>query len=178
MRTKVSFWLIPAKEEREFFQKIIDTLAQEYNAPTFTPHVTIYSGEYPSDELLNELIEKAIEKVKSFSLKVDKLSYTNSFTKTLFVQFHQNPILVEISETLRCSSKKSTEFVLNPHLSLIYQYLNEETKKNLTNSIILPKSEFLFDEVRAISTPEKVEKREDVDNWRVICTKKFNFNLN
>lgn len=170
---KVSFWLIPAKEEREFFQKIIDNLAQEYDAPTFTPHVTIYSGEYASDEFLDELIEKAIEKVKSFSLKVDKLSYTDSFTKTLFVQFHHNPILVDISETLRRSSEKLSEFVLNPHLSLIYQYLSQENKKNLINSIILPKSEFLFDEVRAISTPEKVEKRENVDNWQEICTKKI-----
>lgn len=175
---KVSFWLIPAKEQREFFQKIINTLAQEYDAPTFTPHVTIYSGEYASKESLDELIKKAIKEVKSFSLKVDKLSHTDSFTKTLFVQFHHNPILVDISETLRCSSKKSSKFVLNPHLSLIYQYLSEETKKNLTNSIILSKSEFWFDEVRAISTPEKVEKREDVDNWEVICTKKFNFALN
>ena len=173
MKTKVSFWLIPSEDDKAFFQKIIDNLAQEYNAPTFTPHVTIYSGEYAPDESPAELIEKAGREVQSFSLKVDKLLYTNQFTKTIFVQFHQNVILSKISDTLQRSSKIPSEFALNPHLSLIYQSLNEEIKKNLITSIRLPKSEVVFDEVRAISTPEKVHKREDVENWKVISTRKL-----
>ncbi len=173
MKTKVSFWLIPSEDDKAFFQKIIDTLAQEYNAPTFTPHVTIYSGEYAPDESPAELIEKAEGEVQSFSLKVDQLLYTDSFTKTIFVQFYQSPILSKISDTLQRSSKIPSEFALNPHLSLIYQSLNEEIKKNLITSIRLPKSEVFFDEVRAISTPEKVHKREDVQNWKVVCTRKL-----
>ena len=171
MKTKVSFWLIPSGDDKTFFQKIIDNLAQEYNAPTFTPHVTIYSGEYEPDESPVEIIEKAIHSFQSFSLKVDKLLYTDSFTKSLFVQFNSNSILSNISQTLQRSSKKQSEFTLNPHLSLIYQYLNEEIKKKIMEEIRLPKSEFVFDELRAISTPEKVQKREDVENWKVICTR-------
>ncbi len=173
MKSKVSFWLIPSEDDKTFFQKIIDNLAQEYNAPTFTPHVTIYSGEYEPDESPAEIIEKAVHSVQSFSLKIDKILYTDSFTKTLFVQFQSNPILSNISEIIQRSSKSPSEFALNPHLSLIYQYLNEEIKKNIITSIKLPKSEVVFDEVRAISTPEKVQKREDVENWEVICTRKL-----
>lgn len=173
MKTKVSFWLIPSEDDKAFFQKIVDTLAQEYNAPTFTPHVTIYSGEYAPDESLAELIEKAIKEVQSFSLTVHKLLYTDSFTKTLFVQFHQSPILSKISNTLQRSSKTPSEFALNPHLSLIYQNLNEEIKKNIITSITLPKFEVGFDEVQAILTPEKVQKRENVESWKVICTRKL-----
>ena len=168
----MSFWLIPSEGDKAFFQKIIDTLAQEYNAPSFTPHVTIYSDEYAPDESPVELIEKAEGEVQSFSLKVDKLLYTDSFTKTIFVQFYQSPILSKISETLQRSSKSPTEFTLNPHLSLIYQYLNEEIKKNIIASIKLP-TEVYFDEVRAILTLEKVQKREDVESWKVICTRKL-----
>lgn len=173
MKTKVSFWLIPSEDDKAFFQKIIDNLAQEYNAPTFTPHVTIYSGEYAPDESPAELIEKAEGEIKSFTLKVDKLLYTDSFTKTIFVQFHQNVILSKISDTLQQSSKIPSKFTLNPHLSLIYQSLKEEIKKHLITSIRLPKSEVFFDEVRAISTPEKVQKREDVESWKVISTRKL-----
>ena len=115
LKTKISFWLIPSEDDKAFFQKIIDNLAQEYNAPTFTPHVTIYSGEYAPDESPAELIEKAGREVQSFSLKVDKLLYTDSFTKTIFVQFHQNVILSKISDTLQRSSKIPSEFALNPH---------------------------------------------------------------
>ncbi len=173
MRTKVAFWLIPSAEDRIFFQETIDTLAREYDAPTFTPHVTIYSGEYAPDESLAEHIEKATQGVQSFSLIVDKLLYTDLFTKTLFVQFQPSAILSQISETLRLSSRQPSDFSLNPHLSLIYQHLSEEIKKNLTTSMSLPKTEVFFNEVRAITTSERAQKREDVESWKVICIRKL-----
>ncbi len=173
MKTKVSFWLIPSEEDRVFFQKMIDTLSREYDAPSFTPHVTIYSGEYAPDESPAELIEKVTQEVQPFILKVDKLLYTDEFTKTFFVQFQSSEILSKISQNLQNRSKNSSNFELNPHLSLIYKQMSEETKKNLTTSLTLPKSEVFFDEVRAISTPQRVQKREDVESWKVIFIKKL-----
>jgi len=173
LKTKVSFWLIPSEEDRVFFQAIIDTLSLEYDAPTFTPHVTIYSGEYAPDESPAKLIEKATQEVSSFSLRVDKLLYTDEFTKTFFVQFQSSATLTKISETLQTNSINPSNFVLNPHLSLIYKQMSEETKKNLTTSLTLAKPEVFFDEVRAISTPERVQKREDVESWKVIFIKKL-----
>lgn len=174
MNTKVSFWLIPSEEQKAFFEEIITTLAQEYKAPVFTPHVTIYSGEYTSDESPAELIKTATQDIQGFSLNVDQLLYTDQFTKTLFVQFHQSSILTQLSQTLRSQSKYPSNFTLNPHLSLIYQYLSEDIKKNLVDSIRLPSSEVFFNEVRAISTSEKTQNREDVESWKVIGKKKFN----
>ena len=168
LKTKVSFWLIPGEEDRAFFQDIIDNLAKEYDAPVFTPHVTIYSGEYTPEESPAELLENAIQGIQSFSLRVDQLLYTDQFTKTLFVQFYPNPILTQISKTLHNCSKHPSEFALNPHLSLIYQYLSEEIKKNLITQLSLPKSEICFNEVRAISTRNKVKGWEDVVKWEVI----------
>jgi 2'-5' RNA ligase len=173
LKTKVSFWLIPSEEDRVFFQKIIDTLSLEYDTPSFTPHVTIYSGEYAPDESPAELIEKVTQEIQPFSLKVDKLLYTEEFTKTLFVQFQSSEILRKISQNLQSRSKNSSNFELNPHLSLIYKQMSEETKKNLTTSLTLPKSKVFFDEVRAISTPERIQKREDVESWKVIFIKKL-----
>lgn len=169
----VSFWLIPSEQDRAFFQTIIDALSQEYDAPTFTPHVTIYSGEYATDESVTELIEKATQGIQSFSLRVDKLLYTDEFTKTLFLQFNPSSILSKLSETLRSHSRKPSNYTLNPHLSLIYQHLSEATKENLINSINLPKSEVFFNEVRAISTPEPIQEPEDVEKWTEICLRKL-----
>ncbi len=64
VNTKVSFWLIPSEEDRAFFQKMINRLGQEYDAPSFTPHVTIYSGEYTPNDNIAELIEKSTKEVK------------------------------------------------------------------------------------------------------------------
>jgi len=173
VNTKISFWLIPSEEDKAFFQRIIDNLAQEYDAPSFTPHVTIYSGEYTPDDNPAEVIEQSIKDIKSFSLKVEKLGYTEEFTKTLFVQFAPSATLSKISETIRSSLSKPSKYILNPHLSLIYRQLNETIKKNLTNSLDLNKSEVFFNEVRAISTPALIKSKEDVENWQTICTRKL-----
>jgi len=173
VNTKVSFWLIPSKEDRAFFQNIIDTLAQEYSAPSFTPHVTIYSGEYTSDDNPLQLIEKSIKEVKSFSLRIEKLGYTEEFTKTLFVKFLPCAILSKMSKNICTSSSNPSNYILNPHLSLIYTRLHETIKKNLINSLSLNKSEVFFNEVRAISTPALIEAREDVESWKIICSRKL-----
>ncbi|NEP60768.1 MAG: cyclic phosphodiesterase-like protein [Symploca sp. SIO2G7] len=173
VNTKISFWLIPSEEDRVFFQRVIDNLAQEYDAPSFTPHVTIYSGEYTPDDNPVELIEQSIKKVKGFSLKVKKLGYTDEFTKTLFVQFLPCAVLSKISETIRSSSSRPFNYILNPHLSLIYRQLNKTIKKNLTNSLSLNKSEVFFNEVKAISTPALIQAKEDIESWQTICTRKL-----
>jgi hypothetical protein len=175
MNTKTSFWLIPCEEDRAFLQKIVDTLAREYNAPVFTPHLTIYSGECTPEESPAELIEQATLGVQCFSLNVKQLLYTDEFTKTLFVQFYPNSILSQISETLRRCSKKPSEYELNPHLSLIYQYLSEEIKKELITKLSLPKSKVFFNEVRAVSTRNQVKGWEDVESWEVICIRKLQY---
>ncbi|MGB5962564.1 MAG: cyclic phosphodiesterase-like protein [Coleofasciculaceae cyanobacterium] len=170
MNNKISFWLIPGREDLAYFQEIIDTLAQEYNAPTFTPHVTIYSGEYALEQLPS-IIEQATQEIKSLSLSVEQVLYTEEFTKSLFVQFYQSSTLSQISETLRSCAKIPSKFTLNPHLSLIYQHLTEDIKKELITKINLPKSEVFFNEVRVISTSHKVETRKDVEIWKLLYTK-------
>lgn len=173
MSTKVSYWLIPATENRAFFQEIIDSLASQYDAPRFTPHVTIYSGESSPHESPSELIETATQGIQGFTLNVEKLLYTNEFTKTLFVQFHPSEMLRQLSETIQRNAKKPSSYSLNPHLSLIYQDLSESVKQHLITSIHLPQTEIFFDEVKAISTPSKVQRREDVENWQEIFSKKL-----
>jgi hypothetical protein len=87
------------------FPEIIDTLAQEYDAPTFTPHVTIYSGEYAPDTSLESMVEQATQGIKSFRLSIEQVLYTEEFTKSLFVQFYQSSTLSQITETLRSCTK-------------------------------------------------------------------------
>lgn len=171
LRNKVAFWLIPSKENRAYFQEIIDTLSQEYEAPSFTPHVTIYSGEYELDESIKSILELASQKVQSFSLSIDKLLYTEEFTKTIFVQFYQNSLLNQISEALSCASKHPSKFTLNPHLSLIYKHLDPVNQESIIKQLKLQKTEIFFNEISAILTPEKVQTQADVESWKVICKK-------
>ena len=92
MNSKVSFWLTPEEEDRDFFQGLINQLANQYNAPVFEPHVTIYSGEiysgeFGADKSPTQLIEQATQGIPRFSLTVDQVLYSGQFKKTVFVQF-------------------------------------------------------------------------------------------
>jgi 2'-5' RNA ligase len=159
---------------------MIDDLAQRYDAPSFTPHVTLYSGEYRGDTPIDDLIETAIQTIHPLSLKIDRVLYSQHFTKTLFVQFHSHWMLSQLSESLRSTSLSSQEsssdasnFVLDPHLSLIYGSLSDTEKQHLAETLNLPESELWFNEIHAIATPAKTQTHEDVEQWNVLYTTKL-----
>lgn len=178
---KISFWLIPIEPSRSFYQTTIDDLAQRYDTPSFTPHVTLYSGEYSRDTPIDRLLETAIQTIHPFRLKLDRVRYSQRFTKTLFVQFCPHPRLNQLSERLRSASFRSQEsssidpsdFILDPHLSLIYGSLSDSEKQHLAETLNLPESELWFDEISAIATPTKTQTREDVERWNVLYTTKL-----
>lgn len=152
---------------------MINSLANAHDAPRFEPHVTIYSENYTADESVDQLIETAVKNVPGFMLDIDQISYTDLYTKTLFVQFHPSAILTQISETLRRNSAHPSNYVLNPHLSLIYQHLDQAIQTKLATELVIPYTQVFFDEVRAISTPEPVRSREDVEKWQTLSVRRL-----
>jgi 2'-5' RNA ligase superfamily len=170
MNQKVAFWLIPAAADRKFFQATIDRLAQDYAAFSFTPHVTIYWGEFADDESLSEILEPAVRGISSFSLQCDRLLYTDQFSKTLFVQFHPSTTLNQITETIRHQSKHPSDFTLNPHLSLIYKHLNADVKQTIASTISLPRTEVFFDEIQVLLTPNTAQTQADIENIKLVIS--------
>jgi 2'-5' RNA ligase superfamily len=165
----LSFWLIPTLDDREFFQQIIDRLAARYEAPRFTPHVTLYFGKF-AQESVAELLSQVGRTVtlQGVELRVDRLHYTDQFTRTLFVQFHPQSIATQFSEILAQSDLDPVGFSLDPHLSLIYQPLDLATKQQLVTEIQLPRSIVRFDQLWAVSTGISVQTRADVESWQVL----------
>ena len=170
MNQKVAFWLIPAAADRKFFQATIDRLAQSYAAFSFTPHVTIYWGEFASNEFLSEILEQAVRGISAFSLQCDRILSTDQFTKTLFVQFHPSTTLSQITETIRSQSKHPSDFTLNPHLSLMYKHLNADVKQTIAATISLPRAEVLFDEIQVLLTPDTAQTQTDIESIKTVIS--------
>jgi 2'-5' RNA ligase len=171
MHRYVSYWLVPTEAERASFQELVNTLARTYNAPTFVPHVTIYSGESPADETPLEIIARSTPDVHGVRLYVESVSYTEEFTKTLFVQFYPSSLLSQIAENMRRLSARPSHYVLNPHLSLLYKRMSEHEKQHIAATLRLPQSEVFFDAVWAIASPGPTRTPEDVARWEVVCRK-------
>lgn len=168
---QIVFWLDPTDVDRAFYQAIVDQLAQEYNAPKFSPHVTLYVDRYDSDCNIQDLLQNVTNNIQPITLKIESIQFSDRFTKTLFIQFQFDPILNQLFESLRQRFSPPSDYVLNPHLSLIYsRSLSDEQKQQLASSIELRDRVITFDRVSALIASNKVETPADIESCRVIHT--------
>lgn len=167
----VTYWLCPAEPARSEILAIIRDLAARFDAPIFEPHVTLcvakINGENPESVLSTALIGRA-----EYRLAIRGVEYSGEFTKTLFVQFEPSPEVTRLSEDLKRASASPVDYELNPHLSLLYQKMDQETKRQLAGNITLPFTEITFDCVKAVRIPATIDSREDVEAWKVVAEKR------
>lgn len=172
---------MPTECDRIAYQTLIDQLGRSYNAPSFAPHVTIYLHEYDPTVDLPSLMQAAISTTRTreetagiqpFCLTVDRVLYSPMFTKTLFVQFHPHPVLTRLCDNFRTQFNSPSDYVLNPHLSLIYGSLQEQQQQQLVQELSLPGNEVWFDAVSAIVAPPTLTQQ-DVDQWQLVHTQPF-----
>lgn len=169
----VSFWLMPAAEDRRFFQRLITELAQQYAAPVFVPHVTMYSGVCQDDEDPEALLAHATQGVQPLVLHVDRILSTETFTKTLFVHFHPSPQLSMMTAALRTRCAHPSDYRLDPHLSLLYKHMSSSEKARLAAAVHVPQATVMFDEVSAIGSPGPTQSPQDVEQWQFLCQRRL-----
>ena len=164
----VIYWLCPAEPERSQLARLIGDLALRFDAPAFEPHVTIHVAG-ADRETPGTVLEKIVKGRRPYRLDVRGLDYSDKYTKTLFVQLAPDAELALLSEDLRRASVSPGDYQLNPHISLLYKTMDEETKRRLGASIILPFTAVNFSRVKAVLSPAEIKSRADIEAWRVIA---------
>ena len=168
----LTYWLIPAEPARSYFRSLICDLAFRFDAPVFEPHVTLYVTRAGAENPAG-VLRSALTNHKPLRLGVAGLDCSDKFTKTLYVQFQPDAELRKLSEKLRAASASQREYDLNPHLSLIYKTMALEAKRQIINSLHLAFAVVDFDLVKAVTSPAKIESREDVESWRIVTTERL-----
>jgi 2'-5' RNA ligase len=164
----IAYWLIPSEPAHSFFQRIINDLARRYDAPVFGPHVTIHVGADRADAAKNALGDAARE-YKLIGLTPLGIDQSDEFIKTLFVQFAMSAELRKITDMIREAANDSSQYELNPHLSLLYKDLAAPTRRELAASINVPLFEVTFDAIRAVRCVSPTESGADVEAWHVVA---------
>jgi len=167
-QTVIAYWLIPSEPAHSFFQRIINDLARRYDAPVFEPHVTIHVGVDRDDATKNALQDAARE-CKLIGLTSLGIDQSDEFIKTLFVQFAMSAELRKINDIIREAANDSSQYELNPHLSLLYKNLAAPTRRELAASINIPLSEVTFDAIKAVRCVSPTESGADVEAWHVVA---------
>jgi Cyclic phosphodiesterase-like protein len=168
-KAAIAYWLIPAEPARSFFERTIVDLARRYNAPVFEPHMTIHVGLDRVEA--EEVIAKASGGCRPVQAKVLKVCQSGEFIKTLFVQFALDRKLQQLNKMIRDAAQDSSDYQLNPHLSLLYKKMSILARRQLAHSIKVPFSEVTFEFIKAIRCVSPTRSRADVEAWRVVATK-------
>lgn len=184
--SNLSFWLIPAKDDRQVLKTIIDQLAHTYDCVSFCPHVTLFTlptavvmthyaavtrSEGTVLSLINwqSYLRSAISRIPSFSLRAETIQSGEAFAKTVFVQLELTSTLLRSIDHLRQAVTSNTiEGHIDPHISLIYGAFTPEKKQAIAHGIRIPQQSILFKEIQVVQAPTQFETSADVGSLRCL----------
>ncbi len=162
----IAFWLVPSPEDAKVLQVVTDDLAKRFRSSLFKPHLTLFSGQFGQ----KEKPWKNLPHLEPLTLSVREIEATDSYTKTLFVRFHQDKALCDLREKLNNHVSKTNSNSWDPHLSLLYANLPLNEKQTLAENFILPLEKIHFTSISAIEHPETVTKKKDVEAFRKLSS--------
>ncbi|HEY8032083.1 MAG TPA: 2'-5' RNA ligase family protein [Methylocella sp.] len=165
--TEHSFWLLPAEPLKGQLRAIIQQLAKKYDAVDFEPHVTIFSG--PShDDRTHAIARGAASLYSHVELIPVKIEHTSEYTKTLFIQFQESSSVRLLSDAIRDRNTQFVNYVLNPHLSLLYKTMPPAVLAGICQMFAVPKGPCVFDRLCAIETEIPVSGPDQIKRWRTV----------
>lgn len=169
MEKYYSISLVPQQAEVIFLSKIISQLAQKYHSFPFTPHVTIYGAVKNVEEnIVIDATNYALKDIGPFTVQVEKINFTDSLSKTLFLEMKLNETLLKIHSRLREKLRNYQDYILKPHLSLIYkQNLPVEEKEKIILNLRI-KKELTFDKCEIVVAHTSLSVEEDLKTWKTI----------
>ena len=149
-----SIWLVPSKKDAKYLNAIIQSLAKEYGAPKFSPHITVYSGISSLNDAKSAVRLLDARKIHATKIGIGKSEY---LWKTLYIRIKKDKRLDAIHKTL--ANKLDTGYDFFPHISLIYKKLDDPTKRKIIKTLKTKKS-FTFDGITIIRSSKNVHKWE------------------
>ena len=157
----ISIWLIPAPEDAQYIQAIINNLSTNYQAPAFSPHCTLYSPiDLPTAEL-KKILERFAKNMKSFYVKKTMISHTEDLWKTIFIELLRSSELEQLQQEVISQFQVEQPYKFSPHISLLYKEIPDKKKENIIRNLQV-KNSFKMDKIAAVRTGP------NVDNWITI----------
>jgi len=157
----ISIWLIPAREDAQYIQVIIDNLSINYQAPVFSPHCTLYSPiDLPKAEL-KKILERSAKNMKSFYVKNIMISHTEDLWKTIFIKLLRSSELEQLQQEVISQFQVEQPYKFSPHISLLYKEIPDKKKEDVIRNLQV-KNSFKMDKIAAAQTGP------NVDNWEKV----------
>ena len=167
-KTAIVYWLMPAKPERELFCSIIRILRNEFGAPNFEPHLTLFVTT--ADRVSPKKVLQQI-RARPIRLTARGVTFSEKFTKTLYARFKSSPALRKVVADLGRGAKARATSPADPHVSLLYKKMSRTAKKEMASVLRLPFRTVVFDSIAAVRLTLPVSKGADVKKWKIVAKK-------
>ena len=166
--TEFTLWLTPRDPLRSSLRSTIRRVAAEREAVELEPHVTVYCGRSTDDEA-RAVARRIAGQFGPIDLSAIGLDHSERYTKTLFVQFEDSARLRQIFEVAAANYSQASDYVLTPHLSLLYKKQPADARRELCQTLDVPMGRYGFDRVRMIETELPIEDDGPIRRWRIVC---------
>ncbi|PWQ93405.1 hypothetical protein [Leucothrix arctica] len=167
------FYIKPNEESANLLQSVVNDLAKSCDGPSFSPHLTFYTGKISEDESPGELLRESIKGIEPLLLTPKEIKFEDFFTRSFYLSFELSESLKDLNSKLKGQTKYPADYELNPHLSLAYTSIPVDIRRALAKTIDKFNEPILFDRVGALETPDTVNSYEDIKNSKNIATFSF-----
>jgi hypothetical protein len=161
----VGFWLVPAPRDHPGLSAIIDGLARELDAPRFEPHVTLYAGARGAHDDVEGLLARATQGVGMLDLRVTGVGTSPELFKTLYLEFEPDLQAERLCQLFRTALTPGLDYVLRPHLSLLYKRLPETTRTALAKRFVVVGQRITFAQITAVRPGDGDKDWSAIEKW-------------
>ncbi len=160
----IAFWLIPAQPQLETFRALVLSLARDYDAPVFEPHITLHVGVQTARDDIAKLLRGIAAASEPVTLVAGNTFHSDTLFKTLFVEF-DDPGIRALHHRFQGGLRQFSEYALAPHLSLLYKAMPMGSRAALAERHVYAGQRIVFDEVAAVRPAAGQTDWSDIDRW-------------
>jgi hypothetical protein len=162
----IAYWLLPETAARDVLSHEIAELAKQFSAPLFEPHVTVFVA--PENTVSPKQVVRKIGDI-DLELTIRGIQSSKQFTRTLFLPFGSSDELQQLADVIWRASGAPVRYLVDPHLSLLYAKLPEETKQTLAEEIRLPFRKIRFISICAMHCARPTTTAAEVEQWKLLA---------
>lgn len=122
-----SIWLMPAADDLNLFQAIVDELSTRLGTEAFRPHLTLVEDMQRSRQDLAGVLDSHFAGQQAFEAAVNRVDGLPLFYRSLFAGFEPTGPLLNLKKLAVIAFERGDVESFMPHISLAYG-VNEELK--------------------------------------------------
>ena len=119
------------------------------------------------DDDVETLLSQAAEVVEPLDLRITRVGTSPDLFRTLYLEFEPDPKAEWLCRLFRAGLKPALDYVLKPHLSLLYKQLPGATRAALARRLDLVGQRITFDQIAAVRPGHGRHDWLDIEGWDV-----------